>query len=105
MKVIDFNSIEPFFSQERDGKKTFTIRKTDSKDKRFRTLAQWTPDKHWGIRITNPTTGESFIREIIFANFLSYFDYRQDNFWDRLTYFYDCKIIVMGEVIEERKEG
>ena len=98
MKVIDFESIEPFFSQERDGEKPFTTRKIDSKDKRFRALSQWQPHYQWGIKITNPATGESFLREIITVSYLRYFDLRQDDFWSQQAVFNDWKIIVMGKL-------
>ncbi len=61
LKVLQFKSISPFFEQERDGIKPFTIRLWDSNDNRFMTL----PSKSLRseVKITNPTTKESFSRE------------------------------------------
>lgn len=69
LRVIEFKSIEPFFSQERDGTKPFTIRQVDRKDPRFRALARWPGWRMiwgplWVIKSTNPATGESFLREL-----------------------------------------
>lgn len=99
MKVIDFKTVSPLFEMERDGEKPFTTRKIDPKDKRFRALAQWHPSFHWAIRITNPATGESFIREIVAVSFLQYLDRREDYFWKRHARFLDWQIIIMGEIL------
>ena len=98
MKIIDFKSVSPLFEMERDGEKPFTTRKIYKGDKRFRALSQWQPRYRWGIRITNPATGESFIREIEAVSYLRYFDSRQDDIWKRHAVFYDWRIIVMGEM-------
>ena len=93
MKILDFKSVSPLFEMERDGDKPFEARKIDSKDKRFRALSQWQPHFQWGIRITNPATGESFIREIVAVSYLWYhynFDFKVNADW---------KIIVLGEIV------
>ena len=82
MKIINFKTIEPFFTQERDGLKPFTVRKVDSQDKRFRALAQWEPCYNWAIRITNPATGDSFIRKLKNVHLL-----------------WGWKILILGELI------
>lgn len=99
MKIIDFKTVSPLFEMERDGEKPFTTRKRDSKDKRFRALAQWEPAYYWGLRITNPTTGESFIREIVAVSYLRYFDSRQDEIGKCQATFYDWRIIIMGDTL------
>ena len=66
MKTLEFKSISPFFEQERDGDKPFTCRKLDTEDDRFQDLVFYSSDiirpGDWAIKITNPTTGESFTR-------------------------------------------
>lgn len=57
MKVVEFKTISPFFEQERDGIKPFTIRQWDDDDKRFVNLSSYE-----AVKITNPATGESFTR-------------------------------------------
>ncbi len=99
MKIIDFKTVSPLFEMERDGEKPFTIRKIDPKDSRFRSLAQWVPAYEWGIRITNPANGESFVREIVAISYLRYFDYRQKELINRMAGFLGWKIIVMGEIV------
>lgn len=99
MRILDFKSVSPLFEMERDGEKPFEVRKIDSNDKRFRALSQWQPHFQWGIRITNPATGESFIREIVVVSYLRYFDPRPDDLWKRQAAFYDWRIIVMGELV------
>jgi len=105
MKIIDFKSVSPLFEMERDGEKPFNIRKIDPKDKRFRALSQWQPSYNWGIRITNPATGESFIREIVAVSFLRYFDAREVDPRKRQATFFDWKIIVLGELVPPEKGG
>lgn len=95
MKILDFKSVSPLFEMERDGDKPFEVRKIDLKDKRFRALSQWQPSYNWGIRITNPATGESFIREIIEVSFLWYYSHSDSGFKADA----DWKIIVMGEIV------
>lgn len=102
MKILDFKSVSPLFEMERDGEKPFQVRKTDSKDKRFRALSQWQPRFQWGIRITNPATGESFIREIVAVSYPLYYDFRGSEFGQQAG-FYDWKIIVMGEIVPPEK--
>lgn len=65
MKVLDFKTVSPLFEMERDGEKPFIARKFDPRDSRFRALSQWYPAYKWGLKITNPQTGESFIRKIL----------------------------------------
>ena len=72
MKVLDFKTIEPFFSQERDGIKPFTVRRWDDTDSRFMALER---SYGFSIRIRNPDTGESFIRELVS------WDYIKRNSW------------------------
>jgi hypothetical protein len=81
LKVLDFKSISPFFEQCRDGHKMFDVRLYDGKDKRFHALSQLAYGfhssimqiqiKNWGIRFTNPATGEQFTRELLSWNYLS----------------------------------
>lgn len=95
MKLIDFKSVSPLFEMERDGEKPFTTRKIDPHDKRFRALSQWNRDSQWSIRITNPATGESFVRKIKAISYLQYWNPSK-----RCTLvFYDWKIIIMGEMV------
>lgn len=70
-KVIEFKSISPFFEQERDGEKPFTVRQWHTNDTRFRALALWDlacrrrghkPD--WLIKLVNPATEEYFYRRL-----------------------------------------
>lgn len=65
--TLDFKTVEPFFSQERDGIKPFTERLVDPNDTRFHIIAQWWRwiDNPHTIRITNPATGETFSRQLI----------------------------------------
>lgn len=97
MKLIDFKTVSPLFEQERDGEKPFTIRKIDYKDARFRALAQWTCEREWGLRVTNPQTGESFIRRIKNVSFLWHYDFSGDG-EPGLEGLYDWRIIMMGEL-------
>ena len=97
MKILDFESVSPFFSQERDGEKPFTTRKIDAKDKRFRSLAQWKPSCNWAIRITNPDTGEGFIRAIRVVACLFYVDPRQKEGRFHFTRLWDWLIIILGD--------
>ena len=63
MKILEFKTVSPLYEMERDGIKPFTVRKYDSKDKRFRTMSRaMVLGEKVGIKITNPATGESFIR-------------------------------------------
>ena len=39
-KVLEFKTISPFYEQERDGIKPFTIRQWDTSDERFQALAE-----------------------------------------------------------------
>ena len=98
MKIIDFKSVSPLFEQERDGDKPFNIRKVDNKDVRFKALSQWSPERDWGLRITNPQTSESFIRRIINVSYLWYYDCSGD-IKPGLQGIYDWRIITMGELI------
>lgn len=60
MKILDFKTVSPLFEMERDGSKPFTTRMVMPKEAKHRALSQWQPGYKWGIRITNPATGESF---------------------------------------------
>ncbi len=74
-KVLQFESISPFFELCRDGRRPFDIRLRDPKDKRFRALSQLrnaffdaffdeNQIKGWAVKFTNPSTGESFTRDL-----------------------------------------
>lgn len=102
MKILDWKSVSPLFEWERDGEMPFTVRKIEKGDKRQRALSQWHPNLHWAVRLTNPATGESFIREIVAVSFLRYFDLREDDFWKRHAVFFDWRIIVMGDLIQQK---
>lgn len=64
MNVIEFKTVSPLFEMERDGIKPFTERLIDSEDVRFKLLSRWVqfPAITRVIKITNPATGESFVR-------------------------------------------
>lgn len=71
MKVIEFKTVSPLFEMERDGTKPFTERKIDHKDKRFIYLSVFRFDhlnRKAIVRITNPETGELFMRELVAVN-------------------------------------
>jgi len=98
MKIIDFKTVSPFFEQERDGKKPFTIRLIDNKDSRFRALSQWEPGRKWLIRIYNPQTGESFIREIAGIDYVRYVDWADGGIgFEKLRVFINYRIILLGD--------
>ena len=97
MKTLDFKTLSPMFEMERDDLKFFTTRKVDPKDKRFRELSRWRPKSKWAIRITNPATGESFVREIHSVCYLGYHDLTEDIYQRRLKFYYDWKMIIMGK--------
>ncbi len=65
MKIIDFKTVSPLFEMERDGIKSFTERLIDLQDNRFKSIiyGSFQVSKEWGIRITNPATGENFTRQ------------------------------------------
>ena len=67
MKILEFETSSPLFELERDGKKPFITCLWDWNDSRFRALSQncWNRYKDWAIQITNPDTGESFVRKLI----------------------------------------
>ncbi len=78
-KILEFKTVSPLYEMERDGKKYFTERLIDYKDPRFRALFQWNryhPD--WLIQITNPATGEHFVRHIINVSRIWVYDRRID---------------------------
>ena len=78
MKVLSFKTVSPLFEMERDGIKPFTTRLWDGKDSRFRLINRWANSgirNPWGIRITNPQTGESFIRELTMWSYISFPDW------------------------------
>ena len=97
MNILDFKTVEPLFSQERDGEKPFTVRRIDPQDKRFRALSQWKRDYQWGIRITNPATGESFVRRIMSVDYLEYWNAQKHC----EVVFRDWKMIIMGCCYED----
>ena len=98
MKILDFKTVSPRFEMERDGEKPFTVRKIEKEDKRQRALSQWQPRFAWLVRITNPATGESFLRRIVAVSYLRYFDLSQEDFYKRQAAFDDWRIIVLGEL-------
>uniref|UniRef100_A0A6H2A4R4 Uncharacterized protein n=1 Tax=viral metagenome TaxID=1070528 RepID=A0A6H2A4R4_9ZZZZ len=75
-KTINFKTVSPMFEMERDGKKYFTIRKIDYKDSRFRALGQWIKEWDWLIKITEPSTDETFTRHIFNVSRIHVFDAR-----------------------------
>lgn len=97
MKILNWKSVSPLYEMERDGLKPFTTRKIDPKDKRFRALSQWQSDSKWAIRITNPVTGESFVREIHCVCDLEYRDYTETDYDRRLKFLYNWTMIIMGD--------
>jgi hypothetical protein len=97
MKIIDFKSISPFYEMERDGIKPFTIRQYD-KDKRFKALVQWRTRYDWAIRITNPATGESFIRQLVNSSYLYYFNHSEKSVFNH-TGLYSWLILILGKEI------
>ena len=99
MKVLNFKSIEPFFSQERDGEKPFTTRRIDPKDKRFRALSQWKSYSSWAMRITNPGTGESFVRTILGIDRLRYLDHKRGSgvFYESIE---GWLLIILGDKVK-----
>ena len=99
MKIIDFKTVSPLFELERDGGKPFTERLIDPHDQRFKALAQWQPEYEWGIRITNPTTGESFIRKLVSASYFDYLDYSETVFTRREKTFYNWRLLILGEKV------
>ena len=69
IKVIEFKAVSPFFEWERDGIQPFTVRRVDTKDSRFRSLARWKPGRSpwlpvWYIKITRVESGEYFYRKL-----------------------------------------
>lgn len=89
--------------------KPFTIRKVDYNDKRFRALSQWTAlpaTIKWGIRETNPATGESFIREIKSVSYLAYHDFssEHDDYLGYLKMDYSWRVILMGERLDDNPD-
>lgn len=105
LKILDFKTVSPLYEMERDGIKPFTVRLYDSKDKRFRALSQWVAGCNWAIRITNPATGESFIRKLKSVDYLRWVDWdiadQTDRpFWDRMQVFIPWRVIVFGEEVQ-----
>ena len=99
MKIIDFKTVSPLFELERDGEKLFTARLIDLHDKRFKSLSQWQPESKWGLRITNPATGESFIRKIVSASRFHYLDFSETVFTRREKTFYNWCLLILGEKV------
>ncbi len=99
-KILAFKSIEPFFSQERDGIKPFTVRQVDKKDARFRALVQLPQHgcstlgvHNWAIRSTNPATGEGFIRELLGWSYFPRFrlSLQDGNYYPEWVILYLCE--------------
>lgn len=61
IRGVVFKSISRNFEKERDGEKSNTFRRIDKKDQRFRLLREGEVKY---IKIVNPKTKETFIREI-----------------------------------------
>lgn len=99
MKILDFKTVSPLFEMERDGVKPFIIRLIEKGDGHQRALCQWQPHYDWGARITNPNTGENFVRKVVAVSFLQYFDLREDDSWRRHARFCDWRVIVLGSLI------
>jgi hypothetical protein len=69
MEILDFETVSPLFEMERDGIKPFTCRMWNGRDKRFEILEDVSMQGmgygiigECAIHITNPITGESFVR-------------------------------------------
>lgn len=91
MKILDFKTVSPLFEMERDGIKPFTCRKwAYGRDRRFLSLSQWKHRYTWGIRITNPNTGESFLRKLVGKQYMIDFTTQTA---------YDWVILFLGEDI------
>lgn len=101
MKIIDFKTVSPLFEMERDGIKPFTTRLVDRKDKRFRALSQWKREKQWYLRITNPTTGETFCRKLVNVSYFSYRDFSEYKSGGLGYFRFDDKwlLLMMGEIV------
>jgi len=97
VKILEFKTVSPLFEMERDGIKPFTIRRID-KDSRFRALSQWNCEREWGIKITNPATGEYFIRRIKNVSYLVYDDISGIG-EPGLRWLCDWRIITLGKLI------
>ena len=97
MKVLEFETISPFYEEGRDGIKPFILLKRDYKDSRVRALAQWKPEYEWKVRITNPATGESFTRLLHCVSFFGYYDFTEESYPARQKTFWDWLIIVLEE--------
>jgi hypothetical protein len=78
MREIEFKTVSPLFEMERDGIKPFTTRLLEIDDTRFKELYEWRQFYPQGkspklyIRITNPSTGESFTRLITNISYVEY---------------------------------
>ena len=97
MKILDFKTVSPLFEMERDGEKPFTITRIEKGDERQRSLSQWQPSWNWAVRITNPGTGESFVRRIVAVDFFRYFTFEPElSLLERLHVLYDWRVIIMG---------
>uniref|UniRef100_A0A6M3LPC5 Uncharacterized protein n=1 Tax=viral metagenome TaxID=1070528 RepID=A0A6M3LPC5_9ZZZZ len=98
--VLDFKTVDPLFSQERDGIKPFTERLVDSKDSRFRIISKWEEGLPLSIRITNLATGENFTRKLIGKRFMRNhelgidFKYMEPNWL----------ILYLGDKVEDSRE-
>lgn len=98
-KIIDFKTISPFFEQERDGIKPFTVRKFEGADPRFRSLSHMCQSKKtYVIRITNPATGERFYRWYLDRRFLRY-GFLEDIKWRGPEWI----VIYMGKLVPFEK--
>lgn len=76
MMILPFETVSPLFEMEKSGEKPFTARRWDTWDCRFKALTKFRQDKTSGrlahsansfpaIKITNPQTGESFMRRLL----------------------------------------
>ena len=101
MKILDFKTVSPLFEMERDGEKPFIVRKIEKDDKRQRALSHWWHGWDWVARITNPATGENFMRRIVAVSYLRYFDEAQEDIYKRQAAFFDWRIIVLGKLAEK----
>jgi len=66
--TLPFKTVSPLFEMEKSGEKPFTVRKIDYLDSRFAILKRYmdqpTRTEPIAIAITNPATGETFIRRL-----------------------------------------
>ena len=73
--IVEFKTVSPLFEMERDGIKPFTTRKLDIMDERRSAI--FNPLVNVEIKIINPSTGESFTREVTHYSYV----YFTNNEW------------------------